>query len=62
MILEISKPWLIVIIVVLAIVLIVGSILLYIYVILPAYYKKKVRTLESKYSYLNARLIGTIAQ
>ena len=62
MILEISQPLLIVIIVISAVAFVTLSVLLYIFVLLPGSYKKKVRGLESRYSYLNAKLIGTVAQ
>ena len=62
MILEIAQPLLITIIVISAVVAIAAFILLYVFVILPSSYKKQVRSLENKYSYLNAKLIGTVAQ
>lgn len=41
---------------------IVGFVLLYIYVILPQSYKKQVRSLEKRFSYLDAKLIGQDSQ
>ena len=45
-----------------AVVAIVGFVLLYIYVILPHSYKKQVRSLEKRFSYLDAKLIGQDSQ
>ena len=41
---------------------IVGFVLLYIYVILPQSYKKQARSLEKRFSYLDAKLIGQDSQ
>ena len=45
-----------------AAVAIVGFVFLYIYVILPHSYKKQVRSLEKRFSYLDAKLIGQDSQ
>lgn len=44
------------------IIAVVGFVLLYIYVILPQSYKKQVRSLEKRFSYLDAKLIGQDSQ
>ena len=62
MILEISQPLLIVIIVVSSVILALGFVLLYLFVILPSSYKKQVHSLQKRYSYLDAKLIGQVSQ
>ena len=53
---------LITIIVISSLIAIVGFVLLYIYVILPHSYKKQARSLEKRFSYLDAKLIGQDSQ
>ena len=53
---------LIAIIAIAAVVLIVGFVLLYVFVILPGSYKKQVKALEKRFSYLDAKLIGQDSQ
>ena len=48
----------VILIIAIAIVALVGAFLLYRFVILPILYKKKVRALEKRFSYLEAKLIG----
>lgn len=63
MILEgISQGLLITLIVIGGVILLAGFILLYSFVILPSSYKKQVRSLEKKFSYLDAKLIGQDSQ
>ena len=53
---------LITIIVISSLIAIAGFVLLYIYVILPQSYKKQARSLEKRFSYLDAKLIGQDSQ
>ena len=53
---------LITIIVIGSLIAIAGFVLLYIYVILPQSYKKQARSLEKRFSYLDAKLIGQDSQ
>ena len=53
---------LITIIVIGSVIAIAGFVLLYIYVILPQSYKKQARSLEKRFSYLDAKLIGQDSQ
>ena len=63
MILEgLPRGLLITIVVVASVIAIVGFVLLYIYVILPHSYKKQARSLEKRFSYLDAKLIGQDSQ
>ena len=56
------RPLLITLIVLGTAILIVGFVLLHTFVILPSSYKKQVRSLEKRFSYLDAKLIGRDSQ
>ena len=63
MILEGMSPALVIVLAAIGgIIAVVGFVLLYIYVILPQSYKKQVRSLEKRFSYLDAKLIGQDSQ
>ena len=57
-----SQEWLVVIIIVLTVIIGTGLILLYIFVFLPSSYKKQVRDLQKRFSYLDSKLIGQDSQ
>ncbi|MCQ2802496.1 MAG: septation ring formation regulator EzrA [Bacilli bacterium] len=62
MVFAISKGAILGIILGITALIIAGLILIYIFVILPSIYRKKIKTLHKKYSFLNAKLIGQDSQ